>query len=192
MQRYNRYGDALGTATLLTVDTGGRATRYVDRMGSGDQSATRSVGSPSTKSSTAKSPAAKSVPAARSGGGTDSIVEQHPVDYQYRVYALNEQGASGGSKWSNRAAPRAPKDGTPGRPTGLQAFARTNQATLWWSDPRDSTITGYRILRGSADTKVASRTVAENATGNGRGVLGHRVQRRLLGGPRHGPDQRQT
>ena len=237
VQRYNRYGDHLGAATLLTADTGEPVTTYVDHLGTETPpasntatTATRNVGYRRTETLAmatigdhaalyVASPGTKALPVATTTdpatGGTETPVEEQAVDYQYRVYALNEQGASKGSRWSNRAAPRAPQDGAPDRPTQLRAFGADRTG-----DPLVAQPTGqqhHRLPHPPGLRRHQGRGAhggRERHRQGGRGVHHHRprrrpphllgrgnlgrgggpegVQRRLLRGPRVGADQGQA
>ena len=95
----------------------------------------------------------------------DSDVEPE-TRYVYRIKALNAQGASPRSGYTNAdtpAAPAPPEPQVPSAPTGLDAVARHDSVTLSWTDPEDASITGYLILRGPDADNLA--TIVED-TGN--------------------------
>ncbi len=80
---------------------------------------------------------------------TDDTVKAGTT-YTYRIKAINEHGVSERSRWfhiDTRAAPKPPD-----KPRGLSATASHDRVVLTWDDPRDSTITGYVILRRNRDT----------------------------------------
>ena len=77
-------------------------------------------------------------------GYVDEDVEAE-TSYVYAVTALNDGGAgeqSGTVEVTTLAQP------VPFQPTGLLTAASHNQVLLFWTDPGDDTIAGYRILRG--------------------------------------------
>ena len=70
--------------------------------------------------------------------------------YVYRVKAINPEGTSGQSTFLNVETAETPP--VPEAPTGLTASSVSHDAvTLSWSDPDDSSITGYQVLRRSRD-----------------------------------------
>ena len=96
---------------------------------------------------------------------TDSDVEPEQR-YVYRIRALNAQGESPRSGYTNAdtpAAPASPEQQVPSAPTGLDAVASHDSVTLSWTDPEDASITGYLILRGPDADNLA--TIVED-TGN--------------------------
>lgn len=83
---------------------------------------------------------------------TDNTVSAE-TRYVYRVKAKNSAGTSGRSNFVNVTTPAAPT--VPSRPTGLTTTTVTQgSVTLSWSDPGDSSITGYQVLRRSRDGDV--------------------------------------
>ena len=87
---------------------------------------------------------------------TDTDVEPEQR-YVYRIKALNDGGASRRSGYTNADTPAAPEepgektaeaDDAPAAPTNLFTASTHNQVVLFWQDPGDDSITGYRILRG--------------------------------------------
>ena len=93
----------------------------------------------------------------------DTAVSRNVLYYQYRIYALNPQGASPASDWSGQVSLYWPEDGTPRRPMGLDAFAGNDRVVLSWRNPHDSKITGYRVLRGSS-VDTLQEVVANTST----------------------------
>ena len=97
---------------------------------------------------------------------TDNTVEPE-TRYVYRVKAVNDRGVSERSSYANAETPAAPAStpeptpkptseptpestpSAPAQPTGLNAAATHDSVALSWDDPRDESITGYRILRGN-------------------------------------------
>ena len=95
----------------------------------------------------------------------DSDVEPE-TRYVYRIRALNAQGESPRSGYTDAdtpAAPASPEQQVPSAPTGLDAAASHDSVTLSWTDPEDASITGYQILRGPDADNLA--TIVED-TGN--------------------------
>ena len=80
---------------------------------------------------------------------TDATVKANTT-YTYRIKATNEHGVSERSRWFHIDIPAAPE--RPDKPTGLDATASHDSATLTWDDPGDDSITGYVILRRNRDT----------------------------------------
>ena len=87
---------------------------------------------------------------------TDSDVEPE-TRYVYRIRALNDGGESPRSSYTNADTPAAPEepgeetaqaDDIPAAPTNLFTASTHNQVVLFWQDPGDDSITGYRVLRG--------------------------------------------
>ena len=91
---------------------------------------------------------------------TDSDVEAEQR-YIYRIRALNDGGESPRSSYTNADTPAAPEeppeepeeetaeaDDAPTTPANLFTASTHNQVVLFWQDPGDDSITGYRILRG--------------------------------------------
>ena len=77
----------------------------------------------------------------------DSDVEPE-TRYVYRIRALNAQGESPRSGYTDADTPAAPEAPAPAAPTSLLTAAAHNQVLLNWDDPGGDGITGYRILRG--------------------------------------------
>ena len=79
---------------------------------------------------------------------TDNTVAANTT-YTYRIKAINQQGVSERSRWVHIDTPAPP---VPDKPTGLEATATHDSATLTWDAPGDDSITGYVILRRNRDT----------------------------------------
>ena len=77
----------------------------------------------------------------------DSDVEPE-TRYVYRIRALNAQGESPRSGYTDADTPAAPEAPAPAAPANLFTAATHDQVLLNWEDPGDDSITGYRILRG--------------------------------------------
>ena len=89
---------------------------------------------------------------------TDNTVTAR-TRYVYRVRAINPQGTSPWSTYLNVETPAAPP--VPAAPTGLTySSVAHDSVTLTWDDPKDSSITGYRISRRD----VASQAEQEFTT----------------------------
>ena len=84
--------------------------------------------------------------------------------YHYAVSAINQTGASDRSGAVSTTTPAAPQP--PAAPTGLTTQGVThNSITLNWTDPEDTSITGYRVLRG---TEAGNLTTIAQDTGSNR------------------------
>ena len=102
---------------------------------------------------------------------TDGTVEPE-TQYVYRVKAINEHGISERSSWANAETPEAPqptptpeptpKASAPARPTLLFSAATHDQVALSWDDPKDESITGYRILRREGGDDTELQVIEEN------------------------------
>ena len=80
-----------------------------------------------------------------------------PNEYWYAVAAENN-----GGEGPQTAAARA---GWPQQPTGFQVFRLDNMSLLlFWDNPNDSGITGYRIWRGTSSGNI--NTQIENSVGS--------------------------
>ena len=80
-----------------------------------------------------------------------------PNEYWYAVAAENN-----GGEGPQTAAMRA---GWPQQPTGFQVFRLDNMSLLlFWDNPNDSGITGYRIWRGTSSGNI--NTQIENSVGS--------------------------
>ena len=88
---------------------------------------------------------------------TDSTLAAETT-YFYAVTALSADGDSAQSGAMSVTIPAAPQPGEepvqndpPEAPTGLAASETSHDSlTLTWNGPRDDSVTGYRILRGTA------------------------------------------
>ena len=117
---------------------------------------------------------------------TDESVTPH-TRYVYRVEAVNEHGVSERSSFANAEMPAKPQPtptpeptpqptpgptpepdpeaSAPARPTLLFSAATHDQVALSWDDPKDESITGYRILRREGGDDAELQVIEEN-TGN--------------------------
>ena len=107
---------------------------------------------------------------------TDETVEPEN-EYLYHVRAINTQGESKQSEWLRVHTPAAPDGQPPAAPQQVLNGAGHDMVLLFWLDPQDDSITGYRILRadvvdgvqgefailiedtGNADTSYTDETV---------------------------------
>ena len=95
---------------------------------------------------------------------TDTTVEASSR-YVYRVKARNSHGLSPQSGFRNVDTSAPPVPAAPARP--IASSVTHNSVTLSWSDPNDSSITGYQILRRNRDTDdIGDFTVIEDDTGS--------------------------
>ena len=91
----------------------------------------------------------------------DNTVTAETV-YHYAVSAINQTGTGDRSGAVSTTTPAAPQP--PVAPTGLTTSGVThNSITLSWTDPDDTSITGYRVLRG---TEAGNLTAIAQDTGN--------------------------
>ena len=82
--------------------------------------------------------------------------------YHYAVSAINQTGTGDRSGAVSTTTPAAPQP--PAAPTGLQTSGVThNSIILSWTDPEDTSITGYRVLRG---TEAGNLTAIADDTGS--------------------------
>ena len=80
---------------------------------------------------------------------TDDTVSAE-TRYTYRIKAINEHGVSERSRWSHIDVPAAPEGQRvqpPAAPRQVLSGASHDIVLLFWLDPQDDSITGYRILR---------------------------------------------
>ena len=95
---------------------------------------------------------------------TDTTVEPE-TRYFYRVKARNVHGLSERSGYVEATTPEEPvlTPATPARPTVTSITH--DSVTISWTDPGDSSITGYQVLRRNRDTDAAGDfTVIEDDT----------------------------
>ena len=97
---------------------------------------------------------------------TDATVKPETI-YHYAILALSQDGDGAESSTVSVTTPAEPQpeepqpaeqpvqNDPPAAPTSLTA-SRTNHdsLTLSWNDPQDDSVTGYRILRGTAPKKL--------------------------------------
>ena len=67
--------------------------------------------------------------------------------YTYRIKAINGAGVSDRSRWYHINTPVAPDGQPPAAPQQVLSGAGHDRVLLFWADPQDDSITGYRILR---------------------------------------------
>ena len=92
---------------------------------------------------------------------TDSTVAAETT-YYYAVLALSQDGDGQQSDTVSATTPAVPQP--PAAPTGLTASQVAHDSvTLSWTDPEDTSITGYRVLRG---TDANSLSAIAQDTGN--------------------------
>ena len=97
---------------------------------------------------------------------TDETVEPEN-EYLYHVRAINAQGESKQSEWLRVHTPAAPDGQPPAAPQQVLNGAGHDMVLLFWLDPQDDSITGYRILRaGVVDGVQGEFAVLIEDTGN--------------------------
>ena len=97
---------------------------------------------------------------------TDTSVTPH-TRYVYRVKARNSNGLSPWSSYLNVETPdfQIQTQNSPAKPTGLVvSVALDNSVVFDWSDPGDSSITHYKVLRREGDS--GQFTTIEDNTGS--------------------------
>ena len=77
---------------------------------------------------------------------TDDTAEPNR-QYVYRIKAINAAGLSEISSWVRAYTPAAPDGQPPAAPQQVLSGAGHDRVLLFWADPQDDSITGYRILR---------------------------------------------
>ena len=77
---------------------------------------------------------------------TDDTAEPNR-QYVYRIKAINAAGLSEISSWVRAYTPAAPDGQPPAAPQQVLNGAGHDRVLLFWLDPQDDSITGYRILR---------------------------------------------
>ena len=82
----------------------------------------------------------------------DSVTAE--TTYAYAIKARNTDGLSPQSDTVSVTTPEAPAP--PAKPTGLSTTPSHDSVLLVWTDPGDSTITGYQILRGPDADNLAA------------------------------------
>ncbi len=78
-------------------------------------------------------------------------------EYAFRVRSVN----AAANRPSNETVAATPKSAKPGKTDGLSAQPRDSQVTLSWDDPRDSSLTGYQVLRPPEQTKFTAGSDGE-------------------------------
>ena len=67
--------------------------------------------------------------------------------------------------WCVQAPPPPPPPPPPAQPAGFQIFRLDNMSLLlFWDNPNDAEITGYRVWRGTSDSNI--NTEIENSVGS--------------------------
>ena len=105
---------------------------------------------------------------------TDGTVEPE-TRYVYRVKAINAHGVSGQSNYADADTPAEPQPTStpeasepPAAPQNLISAAAHDHVILSWGDPKDDSITGYRILRRETDRQDPGVfTTIDEDTGSG-------------------------
>ena len=121
--------------------------------------------------------AGTSVPADATWGnvaGSGANTAEHTVaglangtDYSFQIRAIDANGNGLASATATAKPVRLPD-----RPTGLTARAGDSRVVLSWSDPSDSTVTGYRFRKKEVAGKYGEW---ENAAGSGATTTSHDV-----------------
>ena len=97
---------------------------------------------------------------------TDETAEPEN-EYLYHVRAINTQGESKQSEWLRVHTPAAPDGQPPAAPAQVLSGAGHDRVLLFWADPEDDSITGYRILRADIVDEVWGEfAVLTQDTGN--------------------------
>ena len=78
-------------------------------------------------------------------------------EYAFRVRSVN----AAANRPSNETVAATPKSAKPGKTDGLSAQPGDSQVTLSWDDPRDSSLTGYEVLRPPEQTKFTAGSDGE-------------------------------
>ena len=78
-------------------------------------------------------------------------------EYAFRVRSVN----AAANRPSNETFAATPKSAKPGKTDGLSAQPGDSQVTLSWDDPRDSSLTGYQVLRPPEQTKFTAGSDGE-------------------------------
>ena len=87
--------------------------------------------------------------------------------YVYRIKAVNAAGLSEISSWVRAYTPAEPDGQPPAAPQQVLSGAGHDRVMLFWTDPQDDSITGYRILRaGVVDGAQGEFAVLIEDTGN--------------------------
>ncbi len=107
-------------------------------------------------------------------------------EYAFRVRSVN----AAVNRPSNETVAATPMSAKPGRTDGLSAQPGDSQVTLSWDDPRDSSLTGYQVLRPPEQTKFTAGSDGERngafgasvAVDDAAAVVGGTV---VVGAPKH-------
>ena len=87
-------------------------------------------------------------------------------EYAFRVRSVN----AAANRPSNETVAATPKSAKPGRTEGLSAKAGNRRVTLSWDDPRDSSLTGYQVLRPPEQIKLTAGSDGETGGEFGESV----------------------
>ena len=101
---------------------------------------------------------------------TSYILAGMEESVEYKVIVRSRYFKPGGTRptssgpWSDKAfvTVASTQVTPPSKPMGLMALGAFNQVILFWNDPEDDSITGYRVLRGTNDDTLE---VIEQNTG---------------------------
>ncbi len=101
-------------------------------------------------------------------------------EYAFRVRSVN----AAANRPSNETVAATPKSAKPGKTDSLSAQPGDSQVTLSWDDPRDSSLTGYQVLRPPEQTKFTA-----GSDGERNGAFGASVAvddgTAVVGAPKH-------
>ena len=84
----------------------------------------------------------------------------HGTTYRFKVRAVN---AAGDGPASNESAEVKPTLPTPAKPAGLTATPKVSKATLSWTDPNNSTITGWKYRQKEGANTWGNWTAISNS-----------------------------
>ena len=97
---------------------------------------------------------------------TDNTAEPDR-QYVYRIKAINAAGLSEISGWVRAYTPAEPDGQPPAAPQQVLSGTGHDRVMLFWTDPQDDSITGYRILRADVvDGAPGEFAVLTEDTGN--------------------------
>ena len=89
-------------------------------------------------------------PASSAGKLTHTVTKlTHGTTYKFRVRAVNSAGNGEASDESGEVTPALP---TPAKPAGLTATPNVSKVTLNWTNPNNSTITGWKYRQKEGNT----------------------------------------
>ena len=84
----------------------------------------------------------------------------HGTTYRFKVRAVNAAGNGPASNESAEAKPALP---TPAKPTDLAAAPKVSKVTLSWTDPNNSTITGWKYRQKEGGNNWGDWTAISNS-----------------------------